>query len=178
MCTIKPLILTWKFLLRAERALLSLLSFVAISEKNYWDMLYCQKKFFQKDTWLAWTHPNFLLPLTKCFAKPAKSMRDRAEQDELAKFQPIKNIRGEGASLIVFVTDCTVFVSIFSSMCSLVRTKYTELVVHNKLFPPNLLKKKLWYRWFSLNFAKLLRTFFRQNSGRLLLLIWKVVGND
>ena len=35
--------------------------------------------------------------------------------------------------------------------------------------PVTLLKKRLWHRCFSVNFAKFLRTSFSQNSGRLLL---------
>ena len=39
------------------------------------------------------------------------------------------------------------------------------------LRPATLLKMRLWQRWFSVNFAKFLRTPFLQNTSRLLLLI-------
>ena len=49
------------------------------------------------------------------------------------------------------------------------------------LRPATLLKNRLWHRFFPVNFAKFLRTFFLQNtSGRQLLsgLLWKYVRNS
>ena len=48
--------------------------------------------------------------------------------------------------------------------------KFTGKHLYQSLRPANLLKKRLWHRCFSVNFAKLLRTYFLQNSsGRMLL---------
>ena len=40
----------------------------------------------------------------------------------------------------------------------------------NKEGPATLLKKRLWYRCFPVNFTKFLRTFLQNTSGRLLLI--------
>ena len=57
-------------------------------------------------------------------------------------------------------------------------TKFTGKHLRQSLFfskvvalrPATLLKKRLWHRLFSVNFAKFLRTpFLQNNSGRLLL---------
>ena len=50
--------------------------------------------------------------------------------------------------------------------------KFTEKYLRQSLRPATLLKKRVWYSCFPVNFEKFLRTLFSQNtSGRLLLLL-------
>ena len=45
-----------------------------------------------------------------------------------------------------------------------------SFLVRLQVAPATLLKKRLWHRCFSVNFAKFLRTYFSQNTSGLLLL--------
>ena len=70
---------------------------------------------------------------------------------------------------------CSVIKDVLRNFAKFTRKHLCQSLFFNKvadLRPATLLKKRLWYRCFPVNFAKLLRTPFSQNtSGRLLLKI-------
>ena len=67
---------------------------------------------------------------------------------------------------------CSVRKGVLWNLAKFTGKHLCQSLFFNKVKPATLLKKRLWYKCFPVNFAKFLRTYFSQNtSGRLLLKI-------